>query len=101
METPSLEARVRLHEDKTGREVKHVAFAELTIGGSFVIKGIRIMRGPRDPQPFIVFPAERIKASGSDNWYDVAHPATKEARTAATKVILEAFAKLQTSQEGA
>lgn len=91
---PSLEARVRTHEDKSGRQVQHVGFAELTIGGSFVIKGIRIMKGPRDPEPFVVFPAEQIKASGSERWYDVAHPATKEARAAATKVILEEFKRV-------
>lgn len=95
METlPVLEARVRLHSDKTGRHVKHVGFAELLIAGAFVIKGIRIMKGPRDPEPFLVFPAERGKGENSGKWYDIAHPSTKFAREVATKVILDAFAKI-------
>lgn len=96
---PKLAARVRLHNDTSGRPTKLLAFAELTIGEAFVIKGIRIMQRPGDPaddrEPFIVFPAQRGKGDAADRWYDVAHPCTVEAREAATKVILEEHAKVQ------
>lgn len=88
---PKLEARVHLHQDAGAHAVKLLAFAELTIGDAFVIKGIRILQG--DDAPFVVFPAEKGKGMG--RWYDIAHPCTAEARGAAVETILTAYAKLQ------
>lgn len=90
---PTLEARVRPHRDASCRPTQLLAFAELTIGGAFVIKGIRVMRYRNEPDedPFLVFPAERGRGESSDRWYDLAHPCTVEARQAATKLILETY----------
>ena len=95
--TPPLEARVRPHEDRGSRRTKLVAFVELTIGGAFVIKGIRILKRdePGDDELFVVFPAERGKGASADRWYDVAHPCTIEARNEAIRVILAAYARAQ------
>lgn len=92
---PRLEARVRLHKDETKRNVKLLAFAELTIGQAFVIRGIRVLQNTDEPDEpaYIVFPAERGK--GDDRWYDVAHPSTVAARLAATKLILEEYARVE------
>jgi DNA-binding cell septation regulator SpoVG len=94
---PHLEARVRPHLDKGNRRTKLLAFAELTIAGSFVIKGIRILQRdePGNDEQFVVFPAEKGKGASADRWYDVAHPCTIEARATATAVILDAYKKAQ------
>lgn len=98
---PQLEARVRPHVDRSRRNTKLLAFAELTIAGSFVIKGIRILQRdePGDDEPFVVFPAERGRGASAARWYDVAHPCTTEARAAATAAILAAYQ--EQTREGA
>lgn len=94
---PTLEARVRPHEDRGGRRTKLVAFVELTIGGAFVIKGIRILKRdePGSDDLFVVFPAEQGKGASAHRFYDVAHPCTIEARKEAIRVILEAYSRAQ------
>ena len=91
MDMPRLDARVRLYDDASGRATKLLAFAELTIGNAFVIKGIRVLKreDPPDDEPFVVFPAEKGKGAAADRWYDIAHPTTVEARAAASALILE------------
>lgn len=93
---PTLEAIVRPHKDESGRSTKLLAFAELTIGGAFVIKSIRILAHTHeldDSDPFVVFPAEKGKGETDDRWYDIAHPCTAEARAAAVETILAAYAR--------
>lgn len=91
MDMPQLDARVRLYDDASGRATKLLAFAELTIAGAFVIKGIRVLKReePAEEGPFVVFPAEKGKGAAADRWYDIAHPTTVEARAAASALILE------------
>ncbi len=99
MNIPELKANIRLHEDRTTHPTRLLAFAELTIAGCFVIKGIRILQRtdksniPGDEAPFVVFPAERRVTAGSNRWYDLAHPTTTEAREAAVRVIMDAYDK--------
>lgn len=98
---PTLEARVRPHNDERGHSPKCLAFVELTIGGAFVIKGIKILQqtgDDGDPEPFVVFPAEKGKGIASARWYDLAFPCTIEARVSAIKTILDAYAKTQGDQ---
>ena len=93
METmlPKLEARVRPFQDSSDRPTRLLAFAELLIADSFVIKGIRVLKReePGDDEPFVVFPSEKGKGSAGDRWFDVAHPVTAQARAAATALVLE------------
>lgn len=97
---PKLEARVRLYQDPSDRPTKLVAFAELMIADAFVIKGIRILKKNGEPdgitsdEPFVVFPAEKGKGATADRWFDLAHPVTAEARTAAIGLILEKYRAL-------
>ena len=88
---PKLDVRVRPFVDASGRPTKLLAFAELTIADSFVIKGIRVLKREEagDDEPFVVFPAEKGKGAAQDRWFDVAHPVTAEARSAATALVLE------------
>jgi DNA-binding cell septation regulator SpoVG len=95
METtlPKLDVRVRRFEDHSERPTKLMAFAELVIADSFVIKGIRVLKRnePGDDEPFVVFPAEKGKGAAQDRWFDVAHPVTAEARAAACALVLERY----------
>ena len=90
---PKLDARVRPFSDPSDRPTKLLAFAELVIGDAFIIKNIRVLKSPEN-EPFVVFPAEKGKGATADRWFDVAHPITAEARTAAIGLILERFGKL-------
>lgn len=93
---PKLDARVRLYQDPSERPTKLLAFAELMIADAFVIKGIRVL-GKVDEvdQPFVVFPAEKGKGATADRWFDLAHPVTAEARTAALTLILDKYHSLK------
>lgn len=93
---PSLSVRIRPHTDKGSRPTALLAFAELLIGEAFVIKGIRVLarRDGVDRAPFVVFPAQKGDGPAADRWYDIAHPVTAEARTAATTAVLDAWHKL-------
>lgn len=90
---PKLDARVKPYQDASDRPTKLLAFAELMIADAFVIKGIRVLKRaePGDDEPFVVFPAEKGRGTASDRWFDLAHPVTAEARSAATCLILERY----------
>ncbi len=93
---PSLEAKIRPARDTSGRPARLLAFAELTIAGCFIIKGIRIL-SKKPGEPFVVFPAERRGSDGPNSpqeWFDIAHPLTAEARGAAIRLILSEYARL-------
>jgi DNA-binding cell septation regulator SpoVG len=98
---PSLSVRITPHQDSTNAPTALLAFAELVIAESFVIKGIRILarRDGEDRLPFVVFPAEKGKGR-NDRWYDIAHPVTPQARIAAVALVLEAF-KIATQEKPA
>ena len=90
---PKLDARVKPYQDVSGRPTKLMAFAELMIADAFVIKGIRVLKKvePGNDEPFVVFPAEKGRGTSSDRWFDLAHPVTAEARTAAIGLIMEKY----------
>ncbi len=90
---PKLEARIRPYRDPSDRSTKLLAFAELMIAEAFVIKGIRVLKKdePGNDEPFVVFPAEKGKGAMADRWFDLAHPTTAEARTAAIGLILARY----------
>ena len=93
METtlPKLEGRVRLFNDASGRPTKLLAFADLVIADAFVIKNVKVLkRQEAGEEPFVVYPAEKAKGT-EERWYDVAHPITAEARSAASALLLERY----------
>ncbi|MBI5247730.1 MAG: septation protein SpoVG family protein [Elusimicrobia bacterium] len=93
---PKLDARVRPYQDPSDRPTKLMAFAELIIADAFVIKGIRVLKKaePGTDEPFVVFPAEKGKGATADRWFDLAHPVTAEARTAAITLIMDKYRQL-------
>lgn len=94
---PSLESKVRLFHDSSRPDSNLLGFADVTIGGAFVIKGVRILLGqPKDDKPsapFISFPAKRGTGETQDKWFDVAHPITTEAYHAVRECVLRAYAE--------
>jgi len=92
-EMPKMSSRVRVHNAKSGKS-ELLGFAELVVGGAFVIKDIRIVRtlGPGG-KVFISFPERRGKGASSEEWFGVAHPITAQAYKRAAGVILEAYEK--------
>ena len=100
---PKLDARVRPYQDPSDRPTKLMGFAELIIADAFVIKGIRVLKKaePGNDEPFVVFPAEKGKGATADRWFDLAHPVTAEARTAAIALILEKYRQVSGAAAGA
>ncbi|MBI4386006.1 MAG: septation protein SpoVG family protein [Elusimicrobia bacterium] len=92
---PKLEAKVRPYQDTTGRGTQLLGFAELVIGGAFVIKNIRILMGKsdgsEDGRPFVAFPSRKGNGSSEGKYFDIAHPITHEARQTAIQMILRAY----------
>ena len=88
---PSLSVKVRLGGSEGEKASSLLAYADLTIAGAFVIRGIRVLRKSEGEGAFIAFPASRGKAEAADKWFDVAHPGTTEARSLAVGVVLGAY----------
>lgn len=90
---PTIDARVRLFDDQSGRPTRLLGFAEIIIADCFVIKGIRVLRRnePGNDDPFVVFPAEKGIGAAQDRWFDIAHPVTAEARAASIAAVLKAY----------
>lgn len=91
-----LEPRVRLLREPVARGAAHLlGFAELVIGGSFVIRDIRILKVEKEgaESVFVAFPSrKRAGAEGRDQaYYDVAFPITSASYKEATSLILKAF----------
>src|SRR5687767_4746287 len=97
---PKLEARVRPFEDGSARPTKLLAWAELIIADAFVIKNIRVLKkmDEGEDDPFVVYPAEKGKGASGERWFDIAHPNSSEARSAASALVLEKFRQMSEGQ---
>ena len=62
------------------------AFADIVIGGSFLVRGMRIVEGKNGI--FVSMPREQGK---DGKWYDNVLPITKEAREELVEVLLGAY----------
>jgi DNA-binding cell septation regulator SpoVG len=87
---PSLEARVKLYRSETGQN-QLMGFADLIIGGAFVIRGLRILRKTDEEGAFVAFPSRRGTGEQQDKYFEVAHPITAEARAAVAEIVIEGF----------
>jgi len=91
---PTLETKIRLYHEVSGQR-ELLAFADLVIGGAFVIKGLRVLMGkPKDDKPggpFVAFPSRRGTGASQDKYFEIAHPITAQARQAARDLILQAY----------
>jgi DNA-binding cell septation regulator SpoVG len=95
----NLEARVKLCSQPLAYgSAQLMAFAELVVGGAFVIRDIRILRVAKDGEDsvFVAFPSRRWNADGGDEkkYYDVAFPITAQAYREATGALLQEYERL-------
>ena len=92
---PGLEPRVRIcREPVAYGSAQLLGFAELVIGGVFVIRDIRILKVAKEggESVFVAFPSRRWNGNGEEKkYYDVAFPITAESYRLATGAILKAF----------
>ena len=90
---PQLETRIRLFNQTQGKR-ELLGFADLTIGGAFVIKDITIVRSLSEEssgEAFVSYPSKKGSGNWEGKYFDVAHPVTAEAHKAASDAILRAF----------
>ena len=89
--TPSIKAQIDALVDREGGKTK--AFASATIGGAFAVHGIRVMEGENGL--FVSMPSRK----DGEDYREVFHPITAEAREELSKEILDAYEqKLQEEQ---
>ena len=62
------------------------AFCDIIIGGSFVVKGLRVVKGKKGL--FVGLPREKGK---EDKYYDIFYPVSKEAREELETAVIEAY----------
>ena len=98
----NLEARVKLCSQPLAYgSAQLMAFAELVIGGAFVIRDIRILRVAKDGEDsvFVAFPSRRWNGDGDEKkYYDVAFPITSQAYQEATGTLLKEYNRLAASE---
>ena len=91
---PSIDARVRLYRAE-GPQSQLMGFADLVIGGAFVIRGLRILMSKptaeRQGGLFVAFPSRKGTGEQQDKYFEVAHPITAEARSAVRDLVLAKF----------
>ena len=63
-------------------------FADVSVGGAFIVKGFRIVQGKNGI--FIGMPQQQGK---DGRWYNVAYPVTKEMRQQISEIVLEAYSR--------
>ena len=101
---PRLETRIKLYHDVNDRR-ELLGFADLTVGGAFVIRGIAIMMGKpkedRPAAPFLSFPSRKGTGASADKYFEIAHPITADARRAAREAVLAAYAEELRKAQGA
>ena len=98
-EMPDLEPRVKVcRKPLAYGSAQLLGFAELVIGGAFVIRDIRILRVAKEGEEsvFVAFPSRRWNGGGNGDgeekkYYDVAFPITSQSYREATGAILKAF----------
>lgn len=89
-----LGAKIHLYTGPSEGRAQLLGFADLFIGGSWIIKDIRIVRAAgKDGEEvtFISFPQR--KAKDRDEWFGVAHPMSPEVHKQATELILAEYGK--------
>jgi DNA-binding cell septation regulator SpoVG len=100
MNTPSLAVKVTPYRGPNEGRAELLAWAELIIADSFVIKDIRVVRVPSKadgkPVTFVSFPSK--KGRTDEAWFDIAHPITHDARERAVELILSEYERLSSGK---
>ncbi len=84
---PSIEAKIVKLNSNADSNVK--AFATITVGNAFVIKGVKIIDLGKGL--FVGMPWKKYINEEMAKYYEVCHPITKEAHEQMTKAVLDAY----------
>jgi DNA-binding cell septation regulator SpoVG len=88
-ETPVMPRyNITVHKMKD-EDTNVLAYADLSIGGAFAIKGIKIMNGSNGP--FVSMPNYKVERDGQDEFRDICFPITAEFRNKLYSNILSAY----------
>jgi stage V sporulation protein G len=79
---------------KNKEDNKMKAIATVTLDGSFVVTGIRLIQG--DEKMFVAMPSRKVAEGVFD---EVAHPINKETRQMFEEVIYKAYEEMKASGE--
>ena len=71
---------------QANKENKLCAFANITFDGCFVVRGLKVLEGPKGL--FVVMPSRKVKG---DDYRDVAHPITAEFKDYIQQEVLNAY----------
>jgi len=77
---------VRLRTVKNENEAKLKAYADITLDGSFVIHGLKVIDGQKGM--FVAMPSRKMP---NGEFKDVAHPITSDLRKALTEIVIEKY----------
>lgn len=66
-----------------------LALCDLSLGGEFVVKGVRVLQGKEGP--YVTMPQYKDKA---DKYQDVVFPITADGRKAVNEAVLNAYREL-------
>jgi stage V sporulation protein G len=77
---------VRLRPIKTENEAKLKAYADITLDGSFVIHGLKVIDGPKGM--FVAMPSKKMP---NGEFKDIAHPITPELRRILTEIVIKKY----------
>ena len=101
---PKLDVRVRVHHDDSGK-AELLGFADLVIAGSFVVKGLKILKTKGDAKEpgsvFVGYPSRKGTGESEGRYFEVAHPVTAAMRTAVTEAVLKAYPEARRSAPAA
>ena len=87
MDTSNLFRVERMYR-MAGSEAATKAFADISVAGAVMVKGLRVVQGSKG-----LFVGMPRKPGKDGNWYDTVRPLTKEARASLVSTVLEAFGK--------
>ena len=88
---PSIDVRIDSLVDYEGSKTK--AFASVNIGGAFAIHGLRVMDSEKGL--FVSMPSRK----DGENYREVFHPVSSEAREELNKKVLEAYEQKLTEEQ--
>ncbi len=105
-QTPAEEMKrlldVRINLPEKPAESKYLAKANLSIGGMYVVRGIKVLDSKNGP--FVAMPSYRLdkdKQSERKRYYDIFFPITPEARAMMNSLVMEAYHQALQEQSAA
>jgi stage V sporulation protein G len=84
---------VRLRTVKNENELKLKAYADITLDGSFVIHGLKVIDGQKGM--FVAMPSRKMP---NGEFKDIAHPITPELRRFLTEIVLKKYEEVVEAQ---